>query len=120
MTSNYPALAKAMPVFAALRNCIDLAVVAALLTKEDLPRKAGCDLSLLLDENRIAVAEYPVAKTIDSQASFIRKGKDWIISLSGGVQVDSWSALDRTETSVELSSTRATARPTGSERWWWD
>ena len=32
----------------------------ALFVKEDLPAKAGCDLSLLLDEKRLAVAEYHV------------------------------------------------------------
>jgi len=120
MTEKYPALAKAMPVFAELRNCIDLAVVSALLVKEDLPRKAGCDLSLLLDESRIAVAEYPVPKMVDSKASLIRKGRDWIISLSGGIQVDSWSALEHIETTAELPKSRAAAVPAASNRWWWD
>jgi hypothetical protein len=120
MTSNYPALAKALPVFAELRNCIDLAVVAALLVKEDMPRKAGCDLAMLHDENRIAIAEYPIPKSVDSRASLIRKGRDWIISLSGGIQVDSWSALDHIETNAELTQTRRNANPSASERWWWD
>ncbi len=120
MTNNYAALAKALPVFAELRNCIDLAVVAALLVKEDLTRKAGCDLPLLLDESRIAVAEYPVPKSIASRASFVRKGRDWIISLSGGVQVDSWSALERVEINAQLHETRAIAKPAIPDRWWWD
>jgi hypothetical protein len=119
-SSHYAELAKGIPVFAELRNCIDLAVIAALLVKEDLPAKTGCDLSLLLDERRIGIAEYATPKTIDSRASLMRKGRDWIISLSGGVQVDSWSALDRTETAAELSQTRSVARATGTNRWWWD
>src|SRR5262245_4707582 len=86
MTTHYEALSKAMPVFAELRNCMDLAVVAALLVKEDLPAKSGCDLSLLMDDTRVALAEYNVPKTVDSRASLIRKGQDWILSLSGGVQ----------------------------------
>ena len=44
MTAKYDALAAKLPVFAELRNCMDLAVVAALLVKEDLPGRAGCDL----------------------------------------------------------------------------
>ncbi len=120
MTNNYAALAKALPVFAELRNCIDLAVVAALLVKENLQGKSGCDLSLLLDENRIAVAEHPIPKSVDSRASFIRKGRDWIISLSGGIQVDSWSALDRYEMSAELPKMRAASIPAKTHRWWWD
>jgi hypothetical protein len=120
MTTHYPALAKALPVFAQLRNCMDLAVVAALVVKEDLPRKAGCDLSLLLDERRIAVAEYPVAKTVESRGSLVRKGRDWIISLSGGVQVDSWSVVGRVETSSTLATTRDEAKPPELNPWWWD
>src|SRR4029453_7191078 len=79
MTTNYPALAKALPAFAELRNCMDLAVVAALLAKEDLPAKANCDLSLLLAEKKIAVAEYHVPKTVDSRASLVRRGSGWIV-----------------------------------------
>ena len=120
MTSRYDSLARAMPPFAELRNCMDLAVVAALLVKEDLPAKAGCDLSLLLDERRVAVAEYPVPQTVDSRASLVRKGASWILSLSGGVQVDSWSVLERTETSAELPAHRRTAIASRRERWWWD
>jgi hypothetical protein len=120
MTSNYASLARAMPTFAELRNCMDLAVVAALLVKEDLPAKAGCDLSLLLDDRRVAVAEYHVPKTVDSRASLVRKGSSWILSLSGGVQVDSWSVLERIETTAELTDKRREATKSRRERWWWD
>jgi uncharacterized protein DUF1598 len=120
MTSKYTALAKVMPVFAELRSCMDLAVVAALLVKEDLPAKTGCDLSLLLDEKRLAVSEYHVPKTVDSRASLVRRGQDWILSLSGGVQVDSWSVLNRVETSAGLADTRQRAAAEKSQRWWWD
>jgi hypothetical protein len=120
MTDNYATLAKAMPVFGELRNCMDLAVVAALLVKEDLPAKTGCDLSLLLDEKQIGVAQYNVPKTVDSRASLIRKGREWILSLSGGVQVDSWSVVSRVETRNELSATRQQAAARQPERWWWD
>jgi hypothetical protein len=120
MTSRYEALAKALPVFAELRNCMDLAVIAALLVKEDLPAKSGCDVSLLLDEQRIAVAEYNVPKTVDSRASLIKKGSDWILSLSGGVQVDSWSVLNHVATRDELTTTRRDANPAKLQRWWWD
>jgi hypothetical protein len=120
MTANYGALAKAWPVFGELRNCMDLAVIAALLVKEDLPAAAGCDQSLLLDEKRLAVAEYQVPTTIDSRASLIRRGHDWILSLSGGVQIDSWSVLQHIETKPDLAAARQIATPGPSTRWWWD
>jgi hypothetical protein len=120
MTSNYAALANTLPAFAELRNCMDLAVIAALFVKEDLPARANCDLSLLLDEKRIAVAEYHVPRTVDSRASLVRKGAGWIIGLSGGVQIDSWSVLSRTETRSELIQVRQDALAEQPSRWWWD
>jgi hypothetical protein len=120
MTAKYEALSAELPIFAELRNCMDLAVVAALLVKEDLPGRAGCDLSILLEDKRVAVAEYAAPKTIDSRASFIRKDRQWIISVSGGVEVDSWAVLDRVETSAELAALRSKTAPPKQDSWWWD
>lgn len=119
LTAKYEALAAAAPVFGELRNCMDLAVVAALLTKENLPGQAGCDLAVLLDDQKVQVAEYHVPKTLASRASLTRKGREWIVSVSGGVDVDSWSVLHRVETDQTLAETRAKATP-DSPRWWWD
>jgi hypothetical protein len=120
MTAKYDDLAEELPVFAELRNCMDLAVVAALLVKEDLPGCAGCDLSVLLEDKRVAVAEYPIPRTIDSRASLIRKEGRWVISVSGGVELDSWSVLERTETAADLADARQAAAQLKSDRWWWD
>lgn len=120
MSAKYEPLSQALPVFQELRNCMDLAVVAALLVKEDLPRKAGCDIALLLDDKRIQVASYPVPKTTDSRASLVRKGREWIVSVSGGVAVDSWSVLEHVEQQPKLSDTRRQATLYDENRWWWD
>ncbi len=119
MTAKYEELSAALPIFAELRNCIDLAVVAALLLKEDLPGISGCDLSLLMDDTKIQVARYQAPKTVASRASLVRKGQQWIVSVSGGVQVDSWSVVNRVETRPELAKVREAAAPV-DERWWWD
>ncbi len=120
MTARYEELSAAAPIFGELRGCIDLAVVAALLTKEDLPGLANCDLSLLLDEKQIAVAEYHAPKTIASQASVLRQGRGWIVSISGGVDVNSWAVLEKTEVHAELATTRKAAAAKNGKRWWWD
>jgi hypothetical protein len=120
MTAHYEPLSQALPVFAELRNCMDLAVIAALVVKEDLATKANCDLSLLLDERQLAAAEYPVPAKVASQASLVRKGPGWILSLSGGVQVDSWSVLERVESSADLTTQQRQAASGRRNRWWWD
>jgi hypothetical protein len=120
MTAKYEPLSNALPVFAELRNCMDLAVISALLVKEDLPGKSRCDLSLLLDEKRVQVADYDVPKTVDSQASLVKKGRQWIVGVSGGVEIDSWSILDRVEVDSNLANARIQSAPEPIDRWWWD
>jgi hypothetical protein len=120
MTARYEALAAKLPVFAELRGCMDLAVIGALLVKEDLPGRAGCDLGILLDPKRLTVAEYHVPKLVDSQASLVRKDRQWIISVSGGVEVDSWSVLDGANFEPVLADARSRAASVKADRWWWD
>ena len=47
MTSHYDELAVAAPVFGDLRNCMQLALVGALVAHERLIDKAGCNLPAL-------------------------------------------------------------------------
>ncbi len=120
MTARYEALSAKVPVFGQLRNCMDLAVVGALLIHHDLPGRAGCELGLLMDDKRLAVAEYHVPKTLASRASLLKKDREWIISVSGGVELDSWSVLKQVEVQPDLADVRARAAPAKPDRWWWD
>jgi hypothetical protein len=85
-----------------------------------LPGKAGCDVSLLLDDKQIKVAEYHVPRSVDSRASLIRKGRGWVVGVSGGVEVDSWSVLNHVASQPELANLRTNSAPRKSDRWWWD
>lgn len=120
MTKNYPQVATSLPVLAELRNCMDLAVIAALITKEGLLATAGCDLPLLNDARRIRGFQYHVPKSVASQASVVRVRRGWIVSVSGGVDINCWSVLNRTESSSKLSPVRMAASSADFERWWWD
>jgi len=97
MTKHYDALSEKVMVFAELRNCMDLAVVAALLLKEDLPGKAGLSLDYLLDERKILHDRYATPKQVATQASALRKGRGWLISASGGVEIQPWEPASRSE-----------------------
>jgi hypothetical protein len=120
ITDKYPALAAALPAFQELRNCMDLAVIAALFMKEDLPGKANCDLSLFLDEKRLKIAQYHVPKTMPSRATALPKGRQWIIGLSGGIELNSWPVLDRIEVATGQAEARNSVKFPPDNRWWWD
>jgi len=120
MTMRYDELAVADPVFGQLRNCMELAIVAALLVKENLLQKADLQMPVLMDSGRVAVGEFAVPKQVNSQASLMKKGRNWFITASGGVQVNSWEIADRVQQSNTPATARAKAAPAGHTNWWWN
>ncbi|HVX12925.1 MAG TPA: DUF1598 domain-containing protein [Pirellulales bacterium] len=120
MTRKYEELSLKEPIFGELRNCMDLAVVAALIFKEDLLVKASLDLATLLSPDRYATHRYKTPKQVDSKASVLEARSGYILSASGGVQINSWADASRKEVSEELASTRAQAEEGRGDRWWWN
>jgi hypothetical protein len=120
MTARYDELSLKEPIFGQLRNCMDLAIVAALIFKENLPAAAGLDLALLLDSEQLAAEEMLVPRQVDTQASFIKKGKNWIISASGGVEIHPWRAIEKLEKNPALAADRQRALPQNPRLWWWN
>jgi len=118
MTAHYEELSTKDSIFGQLRNCIDLAVVAALISKENLNEKSGWSMSLLLDPE-LLVESYHAPHQVDSQASVVQKGSNWIMSASGGVQINPWQVLDRSQPSPELGPLRAKSTARGTT-WWWN
>jgi hypothetical protein len=55
---------------------------------------------------------------VPSQASFVKAGRNWIVSVSGGVQIFPWQVADRTEVSSKIASTRA-EQPSAPSGWYW-
>jgi hypothetical protein len=94
-------------------------VVAALIVKENLAEKASYSLPMLMNASELTVNELPAAKFVDTHASALKKGRNWIITASGGVEVTSWQVADKTEVGASLSPARMKAQPTSADRWWW-
>jgi hypothetical protein len=121
MTAHYDELAARRPVFAELVNCIDLAVVAALIQGRQLDRRAGLDLAPLRDPGRIALPAYDVPTTVPTVASGAKKGSRWVVTASGGVQCQPWAfAADHVEAGqlAEMLATAVASRP--ADAWFWD
>ena len=57
-TKTYAKLAEQTPIWAELRNVIDLSIAAAFIQKMDLYNKADWSLGVLGDENRFSVENY--------------------------------------------------------------
>lgn len=118
-TGSYDALAKEMPVFSQLCGCVDLALLAAVLTRESLLQRAECPLLMLTDPGKVVGEDYPVAKQIRAEASAVRGRRGWVVSVSGGVDLDTGRVLAAAVENPKLAADRETAAGSG-ERWWWD
>jgi hypothetical protein len=120
MTTHYDTLATHEPVFADLVNCIDLAVVAALIEGRQLDRRAGLDLAPLLDAEKLPVPAYRVATTVPTVATKLRKGNGWVVTASGGVQFQPWAFATETVEAAALAAARtASLEPRPGSGWYW-
>jgi hypothetical protein len=114
-TEKFEELAREDSSFGQLRNVMDLAVVGALLAKERLNEKSGFQAPNLMGEQPLD--EFPAPRSVPSQASFVKAGRNWVVSVSGGVQIFPWQVADRTEVSKDLASTRQS--PPATKSWYW-
>jgi hypothetical protein len=109
MTACYDDLALSKPVFRELKNCVDLAVVAALIDSRQLADRAGLDLSLFKDASSVQLSSYAVPKQVPTVAHGIKRGSRWILSASGGVQFQPWAFLEEVVEAQDVASTRKLA-----------
>jgi hypothetical protein len=120
MTEQYDALVAKQPVFGDLVNCVDLAVVAALIKGRQLDARAGLDLGPLVDPARLAMPRYDAPTTVPTVATGIKKGTNWVLGASGGIQFQPW-AFAANVAAADLAPTRTaalTARPATSPLAW--
>jgi hypothetical protein len=119
LTAHFPELAKTDIAFGQLRNVMDLCVVAALIDKEDLRSLANCPLTLLYDpQGPLQPDRWNAPKRVSTHSSFMKIGRQFVITASGGVQIDPWSVVARTEPAPKLPSIRSQAAPPAST-WRW-
>jgi hypothetical protein len=120
MTQHYNELAVAEPVFGDLRNCMDLAVVGAIVARIRFQEPQACSLPLLLDDAVVKTVDLPVARQVDSKTSMLKKGRNWIFSASGGVKIPSWGLVEKARTSDAPAAVRAKAVPGPDAKWSWN
>ncbi|MEX2113071.1 MAG: DUF1598 domain-containing protein [Pirellulales bacterium] len=118
MTSHYDELSEHEPIFGQLRNCMDLAVLAALVSHHNLPAKCGWDMAVFLDPD-FKAKRYNAPRTVHTLASVVQKRRGLVVSASGGVAIDPWPLVGAAQAKPELDATRqhAAAHTTS---WWWD
>jgi hypothetical protein len=120
MTEKFESIAAELPIFGQLRNSMDLAVVGALIAQHQLADRVGLDLSTLTSADKFETTECTTPKSVPSQASVLRKGRTWVISASGGVEINPWSVVAKADVAASLAPTRDAALQGAADQFWWD
>jgi len=120
MTEKYDSLSKAEPIFRELRNLMDMSVVAAIVSRENLLQKASLDLPAIKRLDTVSTPNWNVPQTVPTQCSFARLTRSLIVTTSGGVKVDSWAVAANTKADAALTKYGQLASATKTDRWWWN
>lgn len=137
VTKHFPKLSQHIPVFAELENVVGLAVAAELIaarrregerreTAGESAADAGWTPSHFLNAGDCPIRKYAVPKTTPSLASIRQaRGRRWIISVSGGVEIVPSQLVEKSAKpapeSSRLPKTHAALKiPAKPDRWWWD
>ena len=98
MTSRFEDLSKAEPVFGQLRNCMDLAVVSALIAKENMLSRVANTFPALTQVETFA---FNAPKEVPCMAAVSKARK--VMVVCGGVEINHWAIVNKAEVKQDLS-----------------
>lgn len=125
-TKVYPKLAERAPVYAQLRNCIDLAVAAAFIQNQDYYGLVSWKPSVFSDESAYPVETLNPPQQVESAVNSLWKGNTLLTPIGGGVQmrpteaVSSTNLLDDEKSEVQQARAAIDLSNLKPDQWWWD
>lgn len=125
-TEKYAELAAEVPVYAQLRNMVDLAVAAAFIQKYDYFGKSGWLMELFGDEAKFPVQTAAAPKQVESAVTSRWVGRTLVTPIGGGVEIRPKMALasanlikdEQGQTKQKRDDVKPAALADG--QWWWD
>lgn len=125
-TNNYPQIATRNPVYAQLKNLIDLAVAAAFIQKQDYYGQAGWKMEIFGNEQKFAIETFEAPKTVETACMAIWKGNRLMTPVGGGVRIEPMQAIQSSQLLKDergaVKEARAKVKVDGLAKgqWWWD
>jgi hypothetical protein len=125
-TAEYPALAKEVPVYAQLRNCIDVIVAAAYIQKQDFYGRAGWSMEFMGDESSYQVQTGNAPKQVETAVAAYWNRNRLMTPIGGGVEIRAHLALESKhmlydeEGKVKATREETTVAGLKPGQWWWD
>ncbi len=122
-TKKYAEIAAANPVFAQLRNMIDILIVANFIQRENLLERTDLDIGLLLDAKAFSVETQTTPVSAKSLAN-VKWDSGHLVAPSGGVSILASEAFKAEyllpETDLLRSQRESVQVTDKANRWWWD
>jgi hypothetical protein len=125
-TTHYKDLADRSPVYAQLRNLIDMSIAAAYMQQEDFYGQIGWDQGCFGKEEQLPLNVYPVPKRVNTAINAIWKGNSLMTPIGGGVTIHPMRAitpsnlLSDNEGVVLQLHRQLDPRRQQVSHWWWD
>ena len=125
-TKTYAKLAEQTPIWAELRNVIDMSVAAAFIQKVDLYNQADWSLGVLGDESRFPVENYAAATQVAPITNAYWKNNNFMAPIAGGVAIQAKVALNSDHVTIDkegkVNKVRDSIKLDGLKpgQWWWD
>jgi hypothetical protein len=122
-TKKYPEIAARSPVYAQLRNLVDMAVAAAYLQEHDAYGRVQWGAEALLDEKSYAIERHAVPLEVETAINAVWRQNRLLTPIGGGVTMQPTIALESPNLLMDEEGTVAKAHaatvqiPAG--RWWW-
>jgi hypothetical protein len=125
-TKIYPRLAERAPIYAQLRNCIDLAVAAAFIQHQDYYQLANWTADTFNSETAYAVEKLNPPQQVETAVNSLWKGNTLMTPIGGGVQmrpteaIDPSNLLDDKDAKIQEARTALDLSKLAPDQWWWD
>lgn len=116
MTKRYDELGKAAPIFAELRNCMDIAVTVALIHQQGLLRQGKCNFDCFASPDAVKLPAYSVPKFVSPEVTTVSKARSTLVGC-GGVEVNPFDAIMSAKTDSELEKMREKLAVSTGETW---
>jgi len=125
-TQKYPEIAGKKPIYAQLRNLIDLTVAAAFLQQHDYYGKAEQKFETFMSEEKFPIETYTAPVQVDTVVTSVWKGNRLLTPVAGGVTIQAKQALATDNQLDDQDGKTAQAHKAvklanlKAGQWWWD
>jgi len=125
-TTKYQEIARRKPVYAQLRNLIDMSIAAAFIQQQDYFGQAGWKADTLMSEEKFPIQTYQAPLQVDTVVTSVWKGNRLLTPVAGGVTIQARQALTKENLIADERGQTAHARQETSLKnlqdgqWWWD